>query len=97
MQKHIYVPYQATRPKTRTGVRYLQIIFNTSNTRNKGTLVFADSVIPGEMADDFMEILYNTQFDDDEFNADDTFSEITKTSSPVNAYSFHDVFPLQCK
>ena len=46
---------------------------------NKGTLVYADSVIPGEVADDLMEIRNNTQDDDVEFNADDPLSDITQT------------------
>ena len=77
--EHIDVPYQAARLKTRIGMRYPQIIFHTSKTMNKGTLVYADSVIPGEVADDLMEIRNNTQDDDDEFNADDPLSDITQT------------------
>jgi hypothetical protein len=61
---------------------------------NKGTLVYADNVIPGEVADDLMEIRNNTQDDDDEFNADDPLSDITQTSSQVNGCSFQDFFPV---
>ena len=92
--EHIDVPYQAARLKTRIGMRYPQIIFHTSKTMNKGTLVYADNVIPGEVADDLMEIHNNTQDDDDEFNADDPLSDITQTSSQVNGCSFQDFFPV---
>jgi hypothetical protein len=94
--EHIDVPYQAARLKTRIGMRYPQIIFHTSKTMNniKGTLVYADSVIPGEVADDLMEIRNNSQDDDDEFNADDPLCDINQTSSQVNGCSFQDFFPV---
>ena len=92
--EHIDVPYQAARLKTRIGMRYPQIIFHTSKTMNKGTLVYADSVVPGEVADDLMEKDNSTQDDDDEFNGDDPLSDITQTSSQVNGCSFHDFFSV---
>ena len=41
---------------------------------NKGTLVYADTVVPGKVADNLMEKDNSTQDDDDEFNGDDVNS-----------------------
>ena len=92
--EHIDVPYQASRLKTRIGMRYPQIIFHTSKSMNKGTFVYADSVVPGEVADDLMEKDNSSQDDDDEFNGDDPLGESIQTSSQVNGCAFHDFFSV---
>ena len=50
------VPYQAARLKKRIHMRYPQIVFHTSKTMNKGTLVYVDSMSAGEVADDLQMI-----------------------------------------
>ena len=49
------VPYQASRLKKRIASRYPQVSFHASRTMNKGTLVYADSISPGHVADNLME------------------------------------------
>ena len=89
--EHIDVPYQADRLKTRIGMRYPRIIFQPMN---KGTLVYADSVVPGEVADDLMEKDNSMQDDDDEFNEDDPLGDNIQTSSQFSGCSFHDFFSV---
>ena len=50
------VPYQAARLKKRIQSRYPQVVFHSSKTKNKGTLVYSDDIVPGDIADDIMEI-----------------------------------------
>ena len=93
--EHIDVPYQAARLKTRIQMRYPQIIFHSSKTMNKGTLVYADTLNAGEVADDMMEIDTNTDDEDDddnEFGTNDR--EINPTSSQLHSCSFREFFSV---
>jgi hypothetical protein len=58
------VPYQATLLKKRIMLRYPQILFHASKTINKGTLVYADIIVPGDIADDLMEFDASVDTDD---------------------------------
>ena len=62
--------------------RYPQIVFHSSKTMNKGTLVYADTLSAGDVADDFMEIHTESDTEDevsdestDEMNDDNEDSE----------------------
>ena len=52
----IDVTYQAARLKKRIQTRYPQLIFQLSKTMNKGTLVYADSVTAGDVADTYQDL-----------------------------------------
>ncbi len=52
----IDVTYQATRLKKRIQTRYPQLIFQLSKTMNKGTLVYADSLTAGDVADTYQDL-----------------------------------------
>ena len=96
--EHIDVPYKITRLKIRIGMRYPQIIFHTSKTMNKGSLVNLDSVVPGEVADNLIEKDNSTRDDDDELNGDDQLSDITYLlHRRLMAVLFTIVFRLQWK
>ena len=58
---------------------------------NKGTLASADSVIPGEVADDLMEMHNSNPYNDDKFNP---LGDITQSSSRFNGCFFHDFSPV---
>jgi predicted O-methyltransferase YrrM len=45
-------------------LRYPQILFHASKTINKGTLVYADIIVPGDIADDLMEFDASVDTDD---------------------------------
>ena len=45
------VPYQASRLKHRIQRRYPFLVFHSSKTMRKGTLVYSDDVVPGDIAD----------------------------------------------
>ena len=50
------VTYQAIRLKKRIQSRYPQIVFHTSKTMTKGTLLYHENITVGESADDLMDI-----------------------------------------
>ena len=52
----IDVTYQAARLKKRIQTRYPQLIFQLSKTMNKGTLVYADSLTAGDVADTYQDL-----------------------------------------
>ena len=68
------VPYQASRLKKRIESRYPQsIVFHPSKSRNIGTLVYSADLVPGEIADDIMEV---DQIHSDDNDDDDCYDEI---------------------
>ena len=81
-KEKVDVPYQAARLRERIQKRYPQIVFHSSKTMNKGTLVYADTLSAGDVADDFMEIHTESDTEDevsdestDEMNDDNEDSE----------------------
>jgi hypothetical protein len=69
--ENVDVPYQAARLKKRIQKRYPQIVFHSSKTMNKGTLVYIDSMSVGDIADDFMEIHAELDSEDDNDHDDE--------------------------
>ena len=72
----IDVPYQATRLKKRIQDRYPQLVFQPSKTMTLGTLVYADSMTAGDVADIHQDMLAvesqsEDESDDDDVNDDD--------------------------
>ena len=63
-------PYQALRLKKRIQSRYPQVVFHSSKTMNKGTLVYSDDRVPGDIADDMMEIDHADESQDEETDTD---------------------------
>ena len=59
------VPYQAARLRERIQKRYPQIVFHSSKTMNKGTLVYVDTLSAGDVADDFIEIHTESDTEDE--------------------------------
>ena len=81
------VPYQAARLRERVQKRYPQIVFHSSKTMNKGTLVYTDTLSAGDVADDFMETHTESDTEDevsdestDEMNDDNEDSEEERTN-----------------
>ena len=58
-------PYQAARLRERIQKRYPQIVFHSSKTMNKGTLVYVDTLWAGDVADDFIEIHTESDTEDE--------------------------------
>lgn len=73
--EEIDVTYQAARLKKRIQTRYPQLIFQPSKTMNKGTLVYADSLTAGDVADTHQDLsTLDSQSEDDsehEFSDED--------------------------
>lgn len=67
----IDVPYQATRLKKRIQDRYPQLVFHTSKTMNKGTLVYIDSMTAGDVADTYQDMSTLESQSEDERDDDD--------------------------
>ena len=63
--KKVNVPYQAARLRERIQKRYPQIVFHSSKTMSKGTLVYVDTLSAGDVADDFMEIHSESDTEDE--------------------------------
>ena len=70
----IDVPYQATRLKKRIQDRYPQLIFQTSKTMTKGTLVYVDSMTAGAVADACQDLFtLESQSEDEDDDDDDQY------------------------
>jgi hypothetical protein len=67
----IDVPYQATRLKKRIQDRYPQLVFHTSKTMNKGTLVYIDSMTADNVADTYQDMSTLESQSEDERDDDD--------------------------
>ena len=77
-------------PHVRIQMCYLEIIFHTSKTMNKGIFFYADSVIPGEVANDVMEIGSNAIGNNN--GNDNSSSDMAQASAHVNECSFQNFF-----
>lgn len=85
------VPFQAARLKRRIEQRYPQIVFHFSKTMNKGTLVYSDNVVPGDVADDVMDLNCDTEEEsDDEHTEEET--EETHSSCEMHRCSSQQLF-----
>ena len=70
----IDVPYQATRLKKIIQDRYPQLIFQTSKTMTKGTLVYVDSMTAGDVADACQDLFtLESQSEDEDDDDDDQY------------------------
>ncbi|CAB3983240.1 Hypothetical predicted protein [Paramuricea clavata] len=65
------VPYQAARLRKRIQKRYPQIVFHSSKTMNKGTLVYVDSMSAGDVVDDLIEIHTESDTEDEDIDEGD--------------------------
>lgn len=95
--ENIDVPYQAARLKKRIQIRYPQIIFHSSKTMNKGTLVYTDSLMAGEVADDVIPDVHTNTDDEDEdgeFNADDEQNKSIQASCQIHSCSLQQFFSV---
>jgi hypothetical protein len=78
------VPFQAARLKRRIQLRYPQLVFHFSKTMNKGTLVYSDDVVPGDIADDVMDLNCDTE---EESDGEDMEEETEETHSSYKIHS----------
>ena len=83
------VPYQAARLKKRIQLRYPQVVFHASKTMAKGTLVYSGDIVPGEIADDMLEM---DRSDSEEEEDDDDAENNIGGSSKRN---LRDIAPNQ--
>ena len=74
--ENTHICYQAARLKKRIQKKYPQIVFHGSKTMTRGTLVYADSIVAGNVADDMMDI---DEVDNDSEEEDD---DVTENSGP---------------
>ena len=70
------ISYQAARLKKRIQKRYPQVVFHGSRTMTRGTLVYADSIVAGNVADEMMD---TDEMDNDSEEEDD---DVTKSCRP---------------
>lgn len=77
------IPYQASRLKKRINSRYPQsIVFHASKSRNKGTLVYSADLVPGQIADDSMDV---DKTGSDNGDDDDCYDEMDGNSKAAEA------------
>ena len=83
----IDVPYQASRLKKRIQDRYPQLVFQPSKTMTVGTLVYADSMTAGDVADIHQDMLAMESQSEDENDYDDVDDDNDGLNkSNVNVY-----------
>ena len=92
----INVPYQAARLRKRIQRRYPQVVFHSSKTMSKGTLVYVDSLSADDVADDLIEnhTDYSTEDEesdegDDQIDDDDEYSKEDHTNDISLRQLFH--------
>ena len=83
------VPYQGVCLKKRIQSWYPQVVFHASKTMVKGTLVYSGDIVPGEIADDMLEV---DRSDGDEEDDDDEAENNIGESLNRNA---RDIAPPQ--
>ena len=74
--ENTHISYQAARLKKRIQKRYPLIVFHGSKTMTRGTLVYADSIVAGNVADDMMDI------DEMGNDSDEEDDDLTENSGP---------------
>ena len=86
----IDVPYQTSRLKKRIQDRYPQLVFQPSKTMTVGTLVYADSILAGDIADIHQDMLIVESQSEDENTDDDDDDNDDDSLNKSNANIFED-------
>ena len=84
--ENVDVPYTAERLKKRIQDRYPQLVFHASKKMNKGTLVYADNISVGDVADEMPTITNDSELESDSEDENNQRNIDDKKVSPKDMY-----------